>query len=328
MEGWIGGLSSPLVLAADAARRPHYSHAVFFRGLVEFTNHCARGCLYCGLRAPNAAVHRYRMSSEAVLDCVRGGYARGFRSFVLQGGEDAYDRGARMVDLVARIKSAFPDAALTLSIGELPASLYRALRDAGADRYLLRHETADADHYARLHPTGMTLAARKSCLFTLKDLGYAVGAGFMVGSPGQTYQTLAQDLAFLGELQPDMVGIGPFLPQFDTPFADQPPGSLALSLAMVALVRLLLPKATLPATTALGALVPGGRELALHCGANVVMPNLTPACYRADYALYDGKTGVDSDLEKMVRSIEAAGFTPDFGRGDPINMITPKTRSS
>ncbi len=320
IQEWLEGARPlPLLRAADAARMPHYGRRVFFRGLIEFTNHCARNCLYCGLRAANGGVHRYRMTPDEILDCVRKGHAMGFRSFVLQGGEDPVYHGGPMLDVVARIKSEYPDSALTLSIGELSPSLYRSLKAAGADRYLLRHETANDRHYRQLHPLGMSLEARKACLWTLKDLGYAVGAGFMVGSPGQTWATLADDLAFLRELQPDMVGIGPFLPQSDTPFADERRGSLALTLAMVALVRLLLPKATLPATTALGALVPGGRELALQCGANVVMPNLTPIRYREDYALYDGKSGVDSDLQKMVDSITKAGFQPDFGRGDPAS---------
>ncbi len=322
------GPSGALLRAADQARLPYYGHRVFFRGLVEFSNVCRMDCYYCGLRRGNKGVRRYRLSPEEILCCVRAGRERGFHSFVLQGGEDGVYNGGQMVNVVERIKAEFPGAALTLSMGELPPEMYKRLRQAGADRYLLRHETADAAHFARLHPPAQTLDSRKRCLFALKELGFQVGAGFMAGSPGQTFETLAQDMLFLKALQPEMVGIGPFLPQSDTPFAGEPPGSLSLTLTMLALVRLLLPQAMLPATTALGTLVPGGRELGLRAGANVVMPNLTPTERRGDYLLYDGKIGIDSGVDEGLRqimdSVAVAGFTPDFGRGDHCRLGEPR----
>lgn len=317
--------SGELIKAASDTRTAHYGRRVFFRGLIEFSNHCKNGCYYCGLNAQNSAVRRYRMTPDAIVRCAHEGYARGFRSIVLQGGEDMYFNAGRMANVVARIKTELPGCALTLSIGELPTHMYRWLRDAGADRYLLRHESADAAHYGRLHPPGFTLEARKRCLYTLKELGFQVGAGFMVGSPGQTPDMLAEDLCFLRELQPEMVGVGPFLPHSQTRFAHEKPGTLHQTLAMLALTRLMLPQAMLPATTALGTLTPGGREMGLRAGANVVMPNLTPVEHRSDYLLYDGKTGIDSGLDEglraMVERVQAAGFQPDFSRGDHPNAI-------
>ena len=324
---WLTDPSQPLpelFESADALRRQHYGRSVFLRGLIEYSNHCERGCLYCGLRAPNQKITRYRMSADDILSCVRDGYALGFRSFVLQGGEDQHDNAGHMIEIVKWIKSEFPDCALTLSCGEMPESIYKKLREAGADRYLLRHETANANHYARLHPGNMYLNSRKRCLWTLKKLGFAVGAGFMVGSPHQTFSHLSEDLIFIRELQPDMVGIGPFLPQSDTPFADEPPGSLSLTLTMIALTRMLLPHAPMPATTALGTLIEGGRELGIIAGANVVMPNITPLQARKHYLLYDGKIGVDSaigdGLRQIKSAIEGIGLVPDFSRGDPVTQ--------
>lgn len=320
IERELASADDALIQAADRARLPHYGRRVFFRGLIEFSNHCARGCYYCGLNRENRTIRRYRMTPEELIACARDGYRRGFRSLVLQGGEDGYYNAGCMADVVAEIKSQLPDVALTLSLGELPRSMYRRLREAGADRYLLRHETANDAHYRKLHPPDMSLADRKACLYALKAEGFQVGAGFMVGSPGQTPQSLAEDLIFLRELQPEMVGIGPFLPQSQTRFAGEPPGDLRLTLVMLALTRLLLPRSMLPATTALGTLTPGGRELALKAGANVVMPNITPTGHRKDYLLYDGKTGVDDGIgqgvKRMCEAVSAAGFEPDFSRGD------------
>lgn len=309
-----------LLWEAAMLRDRHYGRRVIFRGLVEFSSHCRMDCCYCGLRKSNRRIRRYRLGPDQILNCVRDGYRRGLRSFVLQGGEDPCYQGEPMVLLAARIKEEMPDAALTLSLGELSTDLFRALKKAGADRYLLRHETADEAHFARLHPPAQTLSARKRCLYALRDLGYQVGAGFMVGSPGQTHETLAEDLLFLRELQPHMVGIGPFLPQAQTPFAGEAPGSLSLTLTMLALTRVLLPGVLLPATTALGTLAPGGRELGLAAGANVVMPNLTPTGQRDGYLLYDGKIGIDDGtgegLQQMLQSIRTAGYEPDLSRGD------------
>ena len=325
VSGWLRDTNSPrppLFVEADAARLRHYGRSVFLRGLIEYSNICSKGCLYCGLRAPNGHIKRYRLSDESMLTCVRHGHALGFRSFVLQGGEDAHFNAGHMAHIVSQIKSEFPDIALTLSCGELPDGMYEKLRTAGADRYLLRHETAHAGHYAKLHPANMHLESRVRCLQTLKRLGYKIGAGFMVGSPFQTHEMLAGDLLFLRDLAPNMVGIGPFLPQSDTPFAKASAGSLALTLTMLALTRILLPCATIPATTALGTLADGGRELGLIAGANVIMPNLTPTDFRANYLLYDGKIGIDSavddGLRRIVRSVENSGFVPDFSRGDPL----------
>lgn len=309
-----------LLWEAALLRDRHYGRRVILRGLVEFSSHCRMDCYYCGLRKSNRRIRRYRLDADQILNCVRDGYRRGLRSFVLQGGEDAYYQGERMVLLVARIKGEMPDAAITLSLGELPADLFRALKEAGADRYLLRHETADDAHFARLHPPGQTLSSRKRCLYRLRELGYQVGAGFMVGSPGQTHEILAEDLLFLRELQPHMVGIGPFLPQSQTPFARETPGSLSLTLTMLALTRVLLPSVLLPATTALGTLAQDGRGLGLAAGANVLMPNLTPTGQRGGYLLYDGKIGIDDGteegLQQMLQSIRAAGYEPDLSRGD------------
>jgi biotin synthase len=315
----------PLLEYAEGIRRQYYGKRVFFRGLIEFTNYCKHDCHYCGLQRSNRTLHRYRLSQEEVLTCCEDGYARGFRSLVLQGGEDPFYNGGRIVELAAAIKKALPDCSLTLSVGELPHALYQALREAGTDRFLLRHETADAAHYARLHPQEMTLDTRKECLYAIKKTGMAVGAGFMVGSPYQTAEHLAGDLLFLKELQPHMVGVGPFLPQSKTQFSGFAAGGLYLTLNMLALVRLMLPKVLLPATTALGTLSENGRELGLKAGANVVMPNLTPLRFRKDYMLYDNKIGVDDGvgegLARMIESVEKAGYTPDFSRGDHIDHL-------
>lgn len=311
-----------LLLTADALRRRYYGTSVFFRGLVEFSNYCKNDCYYCGLQRSNRQLHRYRLSPDEIIACCRDGYERGFHSFVLQGGEDSYYNSGRMVEVVSAIKSTLPGCALTLSLGELSPEMYRRLYQAGADRFLLRHETASEQHYQLLHPPEMSLATRKRSLYAIKESGLIVGAGFMVGSPGQTYEHLAEDLLFLKQLQPQMVGIGPFIPQTQTRFSEAPAGSLALTLTMLALVRLILPRATLPSTTALETLEPGGREVGLKAGTNVVMPNLTPPHYRKDYMIYDGKTGVDDGvgegLERIRQNVIAAGYTPDFSRGDPV----------
>lgn len=315
--------SARLMPAADALRKKAYDRKVYFRGLVEFSNHCKNGCYYCGLQNKNRSLPRYRLDAEEILHCCLDGYRYGFRSFVLQSGEDQYYNQGPLAEVVRSIKTALPDCALTLSVGELSPGMYRQLYEAGGDRFLLRHETANTDHYRILHPEPMSLAARKECLYQLKEIGFTVGAGFMVGSPGQTLEHLAEDLIFLRELQPHMVGIGPFIPQVQTPFAGHKAGSLQLTLTMLALVRLLLPRAMLPSTTALGTLQDDGRELGLKAGANVVMPNLTPLFYRDNYTLYDGKVGIDSGIGKgltgMLDKVKATGYAPDFSRGDHVD---------
>lgn len=310
------------LLAQKAARirDERYGKNVFVRGLIEFTNYCRNDCYYCGIRNGNARAQRYRLTKEEILECCREGYALGFRTFVLQGGEDPWFTDGRMVDLISAIKGEFPDCALTLSIGEREEDSYRAFRQAGADRYLLRHETADPEHYRLLHPPALSLKHRLNCLRTLKRLGFQTGAGFMVGSPGQTADTLASDLAFLQELQPEMVGIGPFLPHRDTPFGGREAGSVELTLYLLSLVRILLPDVLLPATTALGTAAADGREAGVLAGANVVMPNLSPANVRGKYLLYDNKicTGNEAaeNLTALRRSMEAIGYRVAVDRGD------------
>ncbi len=301
-----------LFAAADAVRRRVYGNAVFVRGLIEFTNICKNDCYYCGIRCGNKAVQRYRLDEDTILACCEEGYALGYRTFVLQGGEDPYFTDARVCSIVRRIRERFPDCAITLSIGEKTRESYQAYYDAGANRYLLRHETADDAHYAALHPASLSAENRKRCLFDLKEIGYQVGSGFMVGSPFQTAENLVCDLRFLQHLDPDMIGIGPFIPAENTPFADRSAGSLALTLRLLSVLRLMFPHALLPATTALGTISPDGRELGLRAGANVVMPNLSPVDVREKYRLYEGKicTGEESAqcracLEARVR---AAGY--------------------
>jgi biotin synthase len=305
--------------AAVAVARESFGPRVFVRGLVEFSNHCRQDCFYCGIRKSNRAVDRYRLDAEQILACCEAGYALGYRTFVLQSGEDARFTTEVVCDVVRRIRARYPDCAVTLSIGERGPGAYRAFREAGVDRFLLRHETADPEHYAALHPAGQTLATRMTCLRTLKDLGFQTGAGFMVGSPGQTTRHLAQDLAFLAELRPHMVGIGPFLPHHDTPFAHEPAGDVDLTLLLLSLVRLMLPTVLLPATTALGTARTGGREAGILAGANVIMLNLCPTDLRAKYLLYDDKpvSGDVAELTAAARaSLAALGYELVVDRGD------------
>ncbi|MCL2128014.1 MAG: [FeFe] hydrogenase H-cluster radical SAM maturase HydE, partial [Treponema sp.] len=265
-----------LFALARRAREEHYGKSVYFRGLVEFTNYCKNDCYYCGIRRSNKNLERFRLSLDGILECCRTGCGLGYNTFVLQGGEDPWFTDEKIAEIVSAIRREFPGRAITLSAGERSRRGYELFFRAGANRYLLRHETASGDHYAKLHPPQMSHAARLRCLRELKDIGFQVGAGFMVGSPWQTPQNLLADLRFMEQLQPHMAGIGPFIPQKDTPFGGEPSGGLNLSLKMVALARILLPKALIPATTALGSIAPDGRELALKAGANVLMPNLSP----------------------------------------------------
>ena len=307
----------------DAARetaRSRFGNRIYTRGLIEFTNYCRCDCYYCGIRRSNRQTERYRLTQEEILACCRAGYALGFRTFVLQGGEDPYFTDERICELVRAVKSSWPDCAVTLSIGEKEHSSYRLYRKAGADRYLLRHETASAAHDLLPHPPQQTPQRRRQCLWSLKELGYQVGAGFMVGSPYQTPENLADDLLFLHELSPQMAGIGPFIPHHQTPFSAFPAGTLRQTLLMVALTRLILPNALLPATTALGTIAPDGRERGVLAGANVVMPNLSPVGVRKQYALYDNKicTGDEAAecracLQNRMRSI---GYELAVDRGD------------
>ncbi len=294
---------------ADFVRREVYGNKVYIRGLIEFTNYCKNDCLYCGIRRSNKNAVRYRLTKDEILDCCREGYSLGFRTFVLQGGEDAYYTDELICDIVSEIRKNYKDCAITLSIGERSKESYKSFFDAGANRYLLRHETADEKHYKMLHPKNMSLENRKKCLFNLKEIGYQVGSGFMVGSPYQTTDNLISDLRFLKELNPDMIGIGPYITHSETPFKDKNNGSVELTLRLVAVLRLMFPYALIPSTTSLGTLHPNGRELGLKAGANVVMPNLSPVKTRKLYDLYENKicTGEEAAqcrgcLEKRVQS--------------------------
>ncbi len=298
--------------AADRVRRVRYGDAVYIRGLIEFTNYCKNNCYYCGIRRDNRCAERYRLTKEHILACCREGYALGFRTFVLQGGEDPYFTDERVCEIVSAIREAYPDCAITLSIGEKPKESYEKYFKAGANRYLLRHETANDAHYRTLHPAELSPEERKSCLYALKEIGYQVGSGFMVGSPGQTTENLIEDLRFLQKLGPDMIGIGPYITHAQTPFANEKSGTLELTLRLVAVLRLLFPWALLPSTTALGTIHPEGRELGLKAGANVVMPNLSPSDVRALYTLYDNKihSGAEAaqSVDDLKMRVQNAGY--------------------
>ncbi len=307
---------------ADETRQKYYGKKVFLRGLIEISSYCRNDCLYCGIRRSNKNAERYRLSREEILSCCENGYELGFRTFVMQGGEDLYFTDGFMCDIIHEIKEKYPDCAVTLSLGECSYESYRQLKEAGADRYLLRHETASGSLYRKLHPQEMSLENRKECLFNLRELGYQVGAGFMVGVPFQTTENIIEDLRFLQELEPQMIGIGPFVPHHDTPFADEKGGTLESTLRLLGILRLMFPKVLLPATTALGTISPNGRELGLKTGCNVVMPNLSPVSVRKKYELYDNKicTGEEAAecrvcLEKRIKS---AGYEIASERGDAL----------
>lgn len=303
-------------------RNAVYGNAVYVRGLIEISSVCKNNCYYCGIRRDNADGMRYRLTKEQILSCCEQGYELGFRTFVLQGGEDGHFTDAVMCDIVAAIKREYSDCAVTLSLGERSRESYQALYDAGADRYLLRHETADKAHYERLHPKELSFENRMRCLQDLKEIGYQVGCGFMVGSPFQTAYHLAKDLKFVEQFQPDMCGIGPFIPHRDTPFSDHPTGNFEQTLYLLSLLRLIQPNLLLPATTALSTIHPTGREEGILAGANVVMPNLSPKEVRGKYMLYNNKlcTGAESaeqrtELDARMRAIGCEVMTH---RGDII----------
>lgn len=309
-----------LFKAGDKVRRENYGDEVYIRGLIEFSNYCKNNCYYCGIRRGNKKALRYRLSKDDILECCKEGYSLGFRTFVLQGGEDPHFTDEIICDIVSSIKNIYPDCAVTLSLGEKPKESYKAYFDAGADRFLLRHETANACHYSRLHPSPLSLDNRMRCLFDLKEIGYQVGSGFMVDSPYQTDENLVEDLRFLQKLQPDMIGIGPFIRHEDTPFASFETGSLSKTLRLVAILRLMFPYALIPSTTALGTIHPQGREMGLKAGANVVMPNLSPKSVRELYKLYDNKICTDEEAAESVENLKikvnAAGYRVVTARGD------------
>lgn len=297
-----------------------YGKKVYIRGLIEFTNYCKNDCLYCGIRRSNRCTDRYRLTEEQILSCCAAGYELGFRTFVLQGGEDPYFTDEKVCSIVAAIKKGYPDCAVTLSIGEKERASYQAYFDAGADRYLLRHETANREHYEKLHPAEMTIENRKRCLWDLKEIGYQTGCGFMVGSPYQTVDTIYEDLQFIRELQPEMVGIGPFIPQRDTPFGNETEGTMEMTLRLLSIIRLIHPHVLLPATTALGTIHPKGREKGILSGANVVMPNLSPVDVRDKYKLYDNKICTGDEAAEcrfcMQKRMESIGYEVVTDRGD------------
>lgn len=297
-----------------------YGNKIFMRGLIEISNHCKNDCLYCGIRRSQQGLNRYRLTKEEILDCCDQGYAMGFRTFVMQGGEDGWFTDERMCDIVAAIRQRYPDCAITLSLGERSRESYQRLYDAGANRYLLRHETANKAHYERLHPAEMSFDNRQRCLRDLKEIGYQVGCGFMVGSPYQTIETLHQDLQLIRQLQPQMVGIGPFIPTQGTPFHDRPAGTVDATLRLLALIRIIHPHVLLPATTALGTLHPQGRELGILAGANVIMPNLSPKSHRKEYNIYDNKLSTGSEAAETVadsrQRLNSIGVDIPTDRGD------------
>jgi len=316
-----------LISKALETKERVYGKKVFMRGLIEFTNYCKNNCIYCGIRALNRNVDRYRLTLEEILEAAEEGYRLGYRTYVLQGGEDDYFTDDRIVEIIKSIKTKFPMCAITLSIGEKSYESYKRFYDAGAERYLLRHETASKDLYNKLHPN-MSFENRKNCLYDLKEIGYQIGAGFMVGLPGQRNEDYAKDLSFIKRLKPHMVGIGPFIPQKDTPLGKESKGTVETTILMLALIRLLLPEVLLPATTALGTIDPLGREKGLKAGANVVMPNLSPRSVREKYALYDNKICTGDEAAHcrgcIERRINSAGFEVDMGRGDNITWNRTK----
>ncbi len=305
---------------AIKARETFYGKDVFVRGLIEISSICKNDCLYCGLRKSNHECERYRLTPDEIFKCTVYGYELGFRTFVLQGGEDAYFTDDVVCKLIKRIKEAHPDVAVTLSLGERSYDSYKRLYDAGADRYLLRHESADSEHYSLLHPESLTFENRKKCLYDLKSIGYQVGCGFMVGSPYQTSKHLAKDLKFIEEFSPDMCGIGPFLPHDKTPFANFGAGDAWFTCYLLSIIRLIKPNILLPATTALGTAVNDGRERGILAGANVIMPNLSPVSVRRKYMLYNGKisSGEESadGIEGLKKHIHLIGYEIVTDRGD------------
>lgn len=314
-----------LASKASETAKSIYGNRIFIRGLVEFTSFCRNDCYYCGIRHSNKNASRYRLTKDEILACASHGYRLGFRTIVLQGGEDAFFTDELITDIVSSMKSEHPDLAVTLSIGEKSRKSYQAFFDAGCDRYLLRHETADSEHYAKLHPLTLSADNRKRCLCDLKDIGFQTGAGFMVGSPCQTIENIADDLMFLKCLKPEMVGIGPFIPHKDTCFAGHPHGDLDLTLYLLSVIRLMLPSVLLPATTALGTIDSQGRKLGILSGANVVMPNLSPEDVRAKYNLYDNKACTGEEAAEYLNSLKvemrSIGYEIVTDRGDNAEFI-------
>lgn len=306
-------------IASDITQK-HFGNRIFFRGIIEFSNICKNDCLYCGIRRSNKNVSRYQLTEEDILLCCREGYSLGYRTFVLQSGESGYVVSPQFLEVIRKIKTSYPDCAITLSVGECSRKIYEEMFDAGADRYLLRHETADKAHYEKLHPKEMSCDNRIRCLYDLKEIGFQTGCGMMVGTPYQTPDTLSADMEFMSRFQPAMVGIGPFIPHKDTPFADCPEGSSDLTLFLLSLTRIMLPNTLIPATTALGTAAYDGRLHGVLAGCNVVMPNLSPQNVRKKYMLYDNKSGTQlnarESLDFLKKQMESIGRKVVVGRGD------------
>lgn len=313
-------LAAYLAEKARVVQDRYYGKKIYVRGLIELSNYCKNDCYYCGIRRSNRLAQRYRLDKEEILDCCKAGYALGFRTFVLQGGEDGWYTDDKVCDIVSSIKKEYPDCAVTLSIGEKSRESYERYFEAGADRYLLRHETVTDVHYRQLHPESMSLSNRIRCLRDLKEIGYQTGCGIMVGAPGQTVEYIVNDLRFMKEFEPQMVGIGPFIPHKDTPFAQEAAGSVELTVYLLAIIRLMLPKVLLPATTALGSICKDGREQGILAGANVIMPNLSPEDVREKYLLYNNKLHTGSDAAENKRLLEeqmaVIGYQVVTDRGD------------
>ena len=320
VEGYNEENAKLLAELAVRVRKEHYSNKVYIRGLIEISNCCKNNCLYCGIRRDNRDCERYRLEKDEILSCCDEGYALGFRTFVMQGGEDAYYSDDRLCEIISEIKNKYSNCAVTLSLGERSYDSYKRLYLAGADRYLLRHETADPEHYSKLHPKDLSFDVRMTALENLKEIGYQVGCGFMVGSPYQTSLTLAKDLKFIEEFKPQMCGIGPFIPHKATPFANESVGSVDFTCYLLSIIRLIHPKILLPATTALGSIEENGREKGIMAGANVVMPNLSPYNYRKKYELYNNKLYGNAEsaqaIDDLKKRMSAIGYEIVVDRGD------------
>lgn len=319
-------LRTQLAAYADIVKQQHFDNHIYIRGLIEFSNYCKNDCYYCGIRCSNHNLTRYRLTKEDILSCCETGYQLGFRTFVLQSGEDAYYNDDRMTDIVSSIRNQYPDCAITLSLGERNRESYQQLFHAGANRYLLRHETANPSHYELLHPHTMSYQNRMRCLNDLKEIGYQTGCGIMVGSPFQTPEHLAEDLLFIQKFKPEMVGIGPFISHQETPFRNHPNGSLEDSLLLLSILRLIQPTLLLPATTALGTIDAEGRSKGILAGANVIMPNLSPVNIRKQYCLYDNKAHTDKEAAESIQDISKQMLTIGHqiitGRGDAPAFIS------
>lgn len=321
----VGEHREYLFLKARKTAQKTFGKNIYIRGLIEFTNYCKNNCYYCGLRCGNTKADRYRLTKDDILECCKNGYDAGFRTFVMQGGEDIHFTDEIMCDIISTIREKYPDCAITLSVGEKSEETYKKFFDAGANRYLLRHETADSVHYSKLHPENLTLENRLECLKTLKKIGFQTGVGFMVGSPYQTMENIVDDLMFIQEFKPHMIGVGPFIPHQDTPFKDYPSGNVELTLVILALIRLTNPKALIPATTALGTVQNKGRQRGILAGANVVMPNLSPVSVRKKYLLYNDKLCTDAEAAEgkilLQKELDEIGYTVVTSRGDSPAFI-------